>query len=128
MAGRPEAPKTNMRALRFFLEATKAIVVNGVKDNDEDLEKEDVELQSEEATNFRAVCARMNSAAQDCPDIQYAVKEMCRSMAKPTAQNAEKLKRLARHWLSWTETWIKFPWHGRGQSFGRVRRRRLGRV
>ena len=41
------------------------------------------ELVGAEATRFRAVAARANYLAADRPDIQYAVKETCRKMAKP---------------------------------------------
>ena len=49
------------------------------------LEEEAVskELVGAEATWFRAVAARSNHLAADRPDIQYAVKEVCRRMAKP---------------------------------------------
>jgi hypothetical protein len=97
-----------------FTDSTKPIVVNGVKETEEEIEGEDILLDDEESTHYRAICARMNFAAQDCPNVQFPVKELCRSMSKPTARMATRLKRQARHWLSWTETLIKFPWHDGG--------------
>ena len=40
-------------------------------------------LVGAEATPSRAVAARANYLSGDRPDIQYAVKEICRRMAKP---------------------------------------------
>ena len=50
-----------------------------------------------EATRFRAVAARANYLSGDRPDIQYAVKEVCRRMAKPVGGDWEKLIRLGRY-------------------------------
>ena len=50
-----------------------------------------------EATRFRAVAARANYLSGDRPDIQYAVKEICRRMAKPVRGDWEKLIRLGRY-------------------------------
>ena len=45
-----------------------------------------------DATRFRAVAARANYPSGDRPDIQYAVKEICRRMAKPVRVDWEYLK------------------------------------
>ncbi len=50
-------------------------------------------------TKFRALAARANYLAIDRPDIQYAAKEVCRCMSKPTTRDWEKLKRLVRYLL-----------------------------
>ena len=47
-------------------------------------EENEVELGPAEATNYRSIAARANYLAADRPDIMYAVKELCRGMAKPT--------------------------------------------
>ena len=62
-------------------------------------EEKGEELQGKEATRFRAVAARANYLQADRPDIQYAVKEICRRMAKPVASDWQKLIRLARYML-----------------------------
>ena len=41
-------------------------------------------LSPENAALFRSVAARANYLSQDRPDMAYAVKEICRSMASPT--------------------------------------------
>ena len=44
-------------------------------------EPEGDELPPAEATRYRAIGARCNYVQPDRPDIQYAVKEMCRLMS-----------------------------------------------
>ena len=43
------------------------------------------------------MAARANYLAADRPDVQYAVKEVCRRMAKPAKSDWQKLVRLARY-------------------------------
>ena len=54
-------------------------------------------LVGAEATRFRAVAARANYLAADRPDVQYAVKEICRKMAVPVEGDWHKLVRLGRY-------------------------------
>ena len=62
---------------------TKRLAYNGEKDDrEEEWEKE--HLQKEEATAFRGLAARLNFLAQDCPDLQFAIKQCSREMATPT--------------------------------------------
>ena len=61
---------------------------------DEDSDEEEA-LAPEQATIYRAIGARCNDLQPDCPDIQYATKEVCRRMAKPTPRAWKMLKR---HW------------------------------
>ena len=61
------------------------------------VEVEEKELQKEDASQFRALAARANYLAQDRPDIQFAVKEVARRMARPTTADWSLLKRLARY-------------------------------
>ena len=49
------------------------------------------------ATEYRAISARANYLAQDRPDIQFAVKEICRAMSSPTEWDKRKIKRLVRY-------------------------------
>ena len=59
-------------------------------------EEKSEELVGAEATRFRAVAARANDLAADRPDIQYAVKEICRKIAMPVEGDCHKLVRLGR--------------------------------
>ncbi len=44
----------------------------------EDAEEDELEVEADDATAFRAVAARINLLAQDRPDIQFAAKDVCR--------------------------------------------------
>ena len=60
-------------------------------------EEKEVELVPAEATTYRSIAARANYLSADRPDIMYALKELCRGMAKPTKGHWLKLKRLGRY-------------------------------
>ena len=73
-------------------------------------EPEGEELAPAEATRYRAIGARCNYLQPDRPDIQYAVKEVCRLMSRPTARAWELLKRVGRYLkgrprLVWQYNW-----------------------
>ena len=51
----------------------------------------------EDASQYRAVVARLNYLAADRPDIAFAVKEFARSMSAPTQGSRDRLKRLGRY-------------------------------
>ena len=53
-------------------------------------------MDAAQTTEYRALAARANYLAADRPDIQYAAKEICRGMSRPTVGDRRKLKRLAR--------------------------------
>ena len=54
-------------------------------------------LTEVETTRYRSVVARCNYLAADRPDIQFAVKELCREMSTPTTTSMSKLKKLGRY-------------------------------
>ena len=70
-------------------------VVAGVKLQEENGDEE--ELAGEDLTRYRSVVATANFISQDRPDVRFAVKELCREMAKPTCASWRKLKKLARY-------------------------------
>ena len=49
------------------------------------------------ATQYRGLTARANYMAQGRAEIQYAVKELCRTMSAPNNDSWGKLKRLAKY-------------------------------
>ena len=59
-------------------------------------EAETEALAGAEATRLSAVAARANYLSGDRPDIQYAVKEICRRMGKLVKGFWEKLIRMGR--------------------------------
>ena len=61
-------------------------------------------LTKEQASMYRALVARGNYLSQDRSDIQFAVKELSRTMSNPTVTCWEKLKRLARYLIGRTRT------------------------
>ena len=96
----------------FGFDATsRKLTTNGSKEVDgQNEDKEEIELSTEEQTSFRAVAARLNFLAADCPDIQFPAKEVCRWMAHPTLQAFEKLKKVARYLLSRQSIKFKITW------------------
>ena len=71
----------------------KKLTYNGDKDTKE--ENWELEpLPREEATSFRALAARMNYLSQDCPDLQFPIKQCSRDMASPFRGSWKKIKRL----------------------------------
>ena len=77
---------------------------------------EEEELGAEKAKEYRALAARANYLALDRPDIQYAAKEVCRDMSKPTAGSMARIKRLARYLLEHPQAIIKFRAEGGGSG------------
>ena len=79
------------------LEDANAISTAGEDDKEWRMEEEAEELGGLQAKEFRALAARANYLAADRADIQFAVKELCRGMAKPTRGDWRKIKRLGRY-------------------------------
>ena len=76
---------------------------NGKKNEEED---------EVEGTRYRGLAARANFLAADRVDIQYAVKEACRRMSRPTRKDWEKLTRIAQYLLGKPRMVINFPCEG----------------
>ena len=55
------------------------------------------ELAGEDLTRYRSAVATANFMSQDRPDVRFAVKELCREMARPTCASWRKLKKVARY-------------------------------
>ncbi len=54
-------------------------------------------MSEADAYKYRALVARCNYLSQDRPNIQYATKEACKTMAKPNNEDWIKLKRIGRY-------------------------------
>ena len=61
------------------------------------LEDESELLDPEEAKRYRGIAATLNYLSLDRSDIQYAAKEVCRTMSQPRQSGWKKIKRLARY-------------------------------
>ena len=67
-------------------------------------------MAAEEATQYRAVVARLNYLAPDRLDMQFAVKEAARAMAKPAKKHWKALMRIGRYVKAKPRLVIKFDW------------------
>ena len=74
------------------------MVAPGTKEVREGQEEEEA-LDSEWATRYRAMVARMNYLTQDRSDLCFTVKELAREMSSPTMASWKALKKLARYIL-----------------------------
>jgi hypothetical protein len=102
-------PRHRKKILEAFglEEGSKGLSVNGKV---EDPVEEPLPLEAVDCTQFRALAARANYLAQDAPDLQFAAKEVCRDMARPTLNSWKKLKVLARFVLSREAVRWHFGW------------------
>ena len=78
-------------------EGSNAVVGPCVKEEEDQEEWESMELNRDEAREFRGAAARMNYLGQDRSDIQFATKLVCQSMSRPTAACWRRIKRVARY-------------------------------
>ena len=78
----------------------------------EDVEEE--ERAAAEAKVFCTIAARCNYLQPDRPDVQRAVKECCRLMARPTQRGREMLKRIDRYLKGRPHLICRFAWHSTG--------------
>ena len=109
------------RHVETFLEVWGMIsgnpsVLPGVKMLEE--KSDDQPLVGEELARYRSVAATANFIAQDRPDVRFAVKELCRDMAKPTFASWRKMEKLARYFKGQPRVVqkIKFDVNGIGTS------------
>ena len=92
-----------------FNDKSKALSVNGDKTEKEEVwEKE--ELGREEAKSFRGLAARLNYLGQDCPDLQFAIKQCAKEMASPTYGSWKRMKRVVRYLIGRKKVVWKFRW------------------
>ena len=78
------------------MEGTNTVATPGVRAGFEQVEH-DKPLEERLHTAFRGAAARANYLAADRLDVQFAAKEVCRWMAKPTESSWAALKRLCRY-------------------------------
>ena len=95
--------------------SNEVVGVNGEK-SEEEQPGDEVDLEGKEATEFRAVAARVNYLSLDCPDLHFPVKQCSREMARPNKGSWRKLKRVARYMLGirsvkWLYKWQEEPTH-----------------
>ena len=74
----------------------RRITTPGEKEEESDINDESL-MAPNEASQYRARCARANYLSQDRSDIQFATKEMSKRMANPNISDDKKAQRLARY-------------------------------
>ena len=67
-------------------------------------------LPAYEVRKYPSLVVRPNYLAQDRSDIQFAIKELSRSMANPTTGDMIRLKRLARYLKGSPRLVMNYPW------------------
>ena len=97
--------EADQRHADIIIERMNLKGANGVKTPGEDEKSWEEEINQEELDFkdqrcYRELAARANYLAQDRPDIQYAVKEICKGICKPKKGDLKKLRRLARYLVS----------------------------
>ena len=80
----------------LMLEDANTVSTRGEDPKKEREREESQLLEGDKIIAYRQLAARANYMAQDRPDIQFAVKELCRRMAMPTVGAGKQLKRLGR--------------------------------
>ena len=75
----------------------KAVATPGIKATFKELEEDSAELPSHLTTAFRGAAARGNYLAADRLDSQFACKEICRWMSRPSKHAWKAFKRLCRY-------------------------------
>ena len=94
------------------MESAKGAATPGEDEKSGKVLEAEVPLTGKEATGYRALAARANYLALDRPDIQYAVKEICRCMSAPARSDLAKLRRLARYLIERPRLVVKYPFQG----------------
>ncbi len=89
----------------------KGVDTPGVRHNETEDELNSFEgLTGQSATRYRRVAAILNYAAQDRPDIGFAVKEVARGMARPTVRDEMAAKRIIRYLCKHPRAALQYRW------------------
>ena len=95
------------------LENAKSVTTPSCREDvDKMLADMGAEVAPKEATQYRALAARLNYLALDRADIQFATKEVAKYMATPKQGNWFLLKRLARYLIGAPCLIHTFVWQG----------------
>ena len=97
-------------------ETTKTLRKNGYDEETARGEQPESELTVEECKSFRMLAARLNYMAQDNPFLQFPAKEICRNMAKPTASDFGKVKKLVRFLKGVGEVKFWYEWQSEREA------------
>ena len=78
------------------VETTVEFVDSVTPDDEQSVDWEDRLMAPSEATQYRAMVARLNFLSIDRPDLQFCVKESARNMSAPTNGDWKAVKRIGR--------------------------------
>ena len=92
-----ERHRVELMKMHDMGEDSNAVGSAAVKPSGEDIEEDEVELVGPEVHKFRRMAAILNYMGQDRSDIQYATKEICGCMARPTLGGLRRIKRAVRY-------------------------------
>ena len=101
--------RTLKRALRRPKDI-RAVVESDDAGDGEALTWDEQLMSSSDATQFRAMVARINFLSTDRADIQFATKEASRRMTKPINADWKMVTRLARYLLKYPRAVHLFEW------------------
>ena len=104
----PDQRHADLIVQELQLTGANGVTSPGESDTREKMDEGCMELNSRDTTRYRAIAARANYLAADRPDLMYAVKELCRGMAKPTELHWNKLKRLRRYLVEHRRTVLRY--------------------
>ena len=90
----------------------KGVVTPGIDDNPEDGAET---LDAQKSHEYRSLTARLNYLAADRPDIQFAVKELCRSMSSPRELDWTRLVKVAKYLKTRPRLVMLYPWQQQGE-------------
>ncbi len=96
---------------------SRSVVTPGYKRDPKMTHEDVVDLSPRPASLYRAMVARANYLAQDRSDIRFAVKELCRRMAKPRVADIKGMKRLARYLVGCPRAIMSFSRQPRDKTF-----------
>ena len=93
------------------LDAAKAVTSPGTRE-EQSTSHETIseDMKPEEASRYRMLVARLDYLASDRPDIQYAVKEASKTMAKPQMHHWSLLKRAGKYLIDAPRVIQRFKW------------------
>ena len=101
-------PEILLKLLNY--ENVKGVATPGQNEIEKEFEEgDDDPLPPAEASLYRASAARCNFLGLDRPDIQYAAKEISRSMSSPCRKDVKKLHRMARYLKAHPRLVLNFP-------------------
>ena len=91
------------------VKSARSLSTPGISGSTEE-EEQEKELEGEHVTKYRALTARCNYLSMDRPDLQYAVKEVCREMSKPFKSSWATLQRIGQYLKGKPRLVWRFDW------------------